>query len=192
MAEPSSLRGTIEFLSALGAFDVVFPFLLVFTLVYAVLERSKVLGESGDKEAKHNLNSMVAFVLAFFTIASAYMVEIITYLSQWVVLFVVIGVFFVFLIVSLNPNADSANILNSTTAKVIVTIVALVIMLILFLTAVLKDSDIQGVANFFDWFAGLFSEQTLMTLGFLAFILFFVLIVTKGGGGVSKEKKSSN
>ena len=186
MAEPSSLRGTIEFLTALGAFDVVFPFLLVFTLVYAVLERSKILGEA-SKEAKHNLNSMVAFVLAFFTIASAYMVQIITYLSQWVVLFVVIGVFFVLLIVSLNPNADSTSILNSKPAKIIGMIVSLVIMLILFLTAIFEGSDLKGVADFFDWFAGLFTEQTLITLGFLAFILFFIMIVTKGGGS-NKEK----
>ncbi|HOI18533.1 MAG TPA: hypothetical protein PLX15_01575 [Candidatus Woesearchaeota archaeon] len=189
MTQTSSLRGTIEFLTALGAFDVVFPFLLVFTLVYAVLERSKVLGEANN-ESKHNLNSMVAFVLAFFTIASAYMVEIITYLSQWVVLFVVIGVFFVFLIVTFNPGADSKNILNSTPAKIIGAILSIVIMLILFLTAVLKDSDLQGVANFFDWFAGLFSEQTLMTLGFLAFILFFIMIVTKGGGGGKRTSGS--
>jgi hypothetical protein len=46
-----------------GLTDVLLPFLLVFTIVFAVLEKVKILGEG-----KKNFNVIVALVLAFATI----------------------------------------------------------------------------------------------------------------------------
>jgi hypothetical protein len=48
-----------ESLEAWGLTDVMLPFLLVFTLVFAVLEKIKILGEE-----KRNLNVVVALVMA--------------------------------------------------------------------------------------------------------------------------------
>ena len=36
--------GAIAFMDKLGVYDVVLPFLLVFTLIYAFLEKTKVFG----------------------------------------------------------------------------------------------------------------------------------------------------
>jgi hypothetical protein len=58
-----------QFLVRLGVLDVVLPFILVFTLVLALLERTRVLGTEKGKP-KRRLNAMVAFVLAFFSIVS--------------------------------------------------------------------------------------------------------------------------
>ncbi len=45
MAE-TVFRSAISFLNDIGLYDVVLPFLLVFTLVFAILEKTKLLGMS--------------------------------------------------------------------------------------------------------------------------------------------------
>ncbi len=58
MANNLFLEGFFESLEAWGLTDVMLPFLLVFTIVFAVLEKVKILGED-----KKNLNVVVALVL---------------------------------------------------------------------------------------------------------------------------------
>ncbi|MBM3199831.1 hypothetical protein FJZ53_02750, partial [Candidatus Woesearchaeota archaeon] len=69
---PSPLGGAIEFLKEFGFFDVVLPFLLVFTIVFAVLEKTKIFG--GGKESKKNINAMIAFVFALFFVSATNLV----------------------------------------------------------------------------------------------------------------------
>ena len=83
MATP--FREILDFFDNIGVFDVVLPFLLVFTIVFALLERTKVFGVEeieGKKYTKKNLNSVAAFVIAFLVIASSRLVEIITAVSS--------------------------------------------------------------------------------------------------------------
>jgi hypothetical protein len=78
--EGSVFRNALDFFVQLGIYDVVLPFLLVFTLVFAFLEKSKIYGteQIGDKEfSRKNLNAMTAFVIAFLVIASSQLVAVI-------------------------------------------------------------------------------------------------------------------
>lgn len=50
-------------LENLGLLDVLLPFLLIFTITFAVLQKSKILGEKS-----HRFNSLVSFVLAMSAI----------------------------------------------------------------------------------------------------------------------------
>jgi hypothetical protein len=76
---------SINFLVKLGVYDIILPFLLVFVLVFALLEKTKVLGTdtlkdgSGEKAeyTKKSLNAMVAFVTGFFVVASTQLVSVI-------------------------------------------------------------------------------------------------------------------
>ncbi len=70
----STLGNAIAFLQDFGLFDVILPFLLVFTIVFAVLEKTKIFGVEKDQTRK-NLNSMVAFSIAFFVTASVKIVS---------------------------------------------------------------------------------------------------------------------
>ena len=66
MATP--FREVIDFFDTIGVFDVVLPFLLVFTIVFALLERTKVFGVEtidGKHYTKKNLNSVAAFVIPY-------------------------------------------------------------------------------------------------------------------------------
>lgn len=76
---------SINFLVKLGVYDIILPFLLVFVLVFALLEKTKILGTdtlkdtSGEKAeyTKKSLNAMVAFVTGFFVVASTQLVAVI-------------------------------------------------------------------------------------------------------------------
>jgi lysylphosphatidylglycerol synthetase-like protein (DUF2156 family) len=94
---PTVLGGVIDFFAKLGIFDVVLPFLLVFTMMFAVLERTMVLGtemRNKEKVPRKNLNAMVAFVVAFLVVASTRLVEAVTSVSGNVIILVLLGVFF--------------------------------------------------------------------------------------------------
>ena len=101
MVEGSGFRGVIDFLGDLGVYDIILPFLLVFTIVFAILEKTKVLGmeKVGDKTiTKKNLNSMVAFVVAFLVIASTQLVAVINEVMANVVLLLILAVCFMLLV----------------------------------------------------------------------------------------------
>ncbi len=97
MAETSMFRGVLNFFVDLGIYDVILPFLLVFGMVFAILDKTRVFGieKVGEKEfTKKNINAIVAFVVAFFVVASAQLVEVITTVSsQFVILLLLIVLF---------------------------------------------------------------------------------------------------
>jgi len=75
----SILTDALVFLESFGFFDVVLPFLLVFTLVFAILEKTKILGVNDDtaKTAKKNINAMVAFAIGLFVVLATQVVQVI-------------------------------------------------------------------------------------------------------------------
>ncbi len=80
-------------LERIGFTDVVLPFIIVFTVVYGVLQRSKVLGVTAEGNPKSNINAMVAFVLAFFTLILVRTLEAITWFTRFLVVLLVAFVF---------------------------------------------------------------------------------------------------
>jgi len=97
----SAFRGAIEFFDKVGIYDVVLPFLLVFTIIFAILERTKIFGTEkidGKDYTRKNLNSMTAFVIALLVVASAQIVSIINEGLAKVVLLLIISISFLMLI----------------------------------------------------------------------------------------------
>ncbi len=101
MVEEAGFRGVIEFFGRLGVYDVVLPFLLIFTIVFAILEKTKVLGTEkvGEKEiTKKNLNSMVAFVVALLVVASTRLVAVVNEVMANIVLLLILAISFLLLV----------------------------------------------------------------------------------------------
>jgi hypothetical protein len=101
MVEETGFSGIVNFLGKIGVYEVILPFLLVFTIVFAILEKTKVLGieKVGDKEfTKKNLNSMVALSVALLVVASAQLVAQINEIMANAVLLIVLGLSFLLLI----------------------------------------------------------------------------------------------
>ena len=97
----STFREILVFFDKIGVYDVILPFLLVFTLVFAILEKTKVFGMEdvgGKKMTRKNINAMVAFSISFFVIASSELVEIITTVSSWMVILLMLSVLFLILV----------------------------------------------------------------------------------------------
>ncbi len=97
----SPLGKAIEFFRDFGLFDVILPFLLVFTIVFAILEKTRILGTVKTKEGEvpnKNLNSMVAFVVGLLVVATANVVRTINESLPNVVLIIVISVSFLLMI----------------------------------------------------------------------------------------------
>ncbi|MBS3163303.1 hypothetical protein J4427_01300 [Candidatus Woesearchaeota archaeon] len=97
MVEPSPLANAIQFFQKFGLFDVVLPFLLVFTMVFAILEKTMILGKEGEKP-KRNLNSMVSFVIALLVVASNKIVTALQVALPNIVLLIVISISFLMVI----------------------------------------------------------------------------------------------
>ena len=101
MVEQSMFRGAITFMDEVGVYDVILPFLLVFTIVFAILEKTKILGVErieGQEITKKNINAIVAFSLAFLVIASTQLVSIINSVLANVVLLLILALCFLLLV----------------------------------------------------------------------------------------------
>jgi len=73
--------------------DLILPFLLVFAVVFAILEKSKILGEE-----KRQVNAIVSLVIALVTVTFASAVNIITSLIPFLAVSVVIILVFMVLL----------------------------------------------------------------------------------------------
>jgi len=180
MAEATGFRGVLEFFGELGIYDVVLPFLLVFTIVFAVLEKSKVLGgeKIGENEyTKKNLNSIVSFVTAFLVIASSRLVAIINETMANVVLLLLVSVCFLMLIGSFYHHEEKV-FLEGGWRTLFMVIMFLGVVLI-FLNAI-KLSDGRSVIQFlYDFIASSWTSNFAASVIFLVLIVLFILFVTK-------------
>lgn len=124
MAE-SAFVGAVTFLEQLGVFDIVLPFFLVFTLVFAYLEKTKVFGtetykspDDGDtyELPRKNLNSVIALTTAFFVVASAQLVRIISEIASSTVLILMLGFSFTLVVGAFSKETDDGFYLEGTWA----------------------------------------------------------------------------
>ncbi len=109
MADGSVFRSSIDFFGQIGIYDVVLPFLLVFTIVFAILEKTKIFGTEkgeGGEITKKNLNAMVAFVSAFFVVASSQLVAAINQTVGQTFLLLLLSILFLMLVGSFHTGKE--------------------------------------------------------------------------------------
>jgi hypothetical protein len=94
----SVLRGTIEFLEDFGLFDVVLPFLLIFVIIFAILEKTLILGKDSEGGPNKNINSIVALVVALLFVSANKAVNIISSALPNIALMIVIAVSFLMML----------------------------------------------------------------------------------------------
>ena len=101
VAEAFKLEGFFRSLESWGLTDVMLPFLLIFVIVYAILQKTKILGET-----KKNLNVVIAVVIGLLVVIPH-----------------VTGRF--------SPDADPVLIINDALPQVSIVLVAVIFLLIL-------------------------------------------------------------
>lgn len=105
----TSFGNAIGFMGELGVYDVVLPFLLIFTLVFAILEKTKIYGTEkvdGKDVTRKNLNGMTAFVMAFFVVASTRLVAVINEVLASTVLLLLMSICFLLLAGSFHSGKE--------------------------------------------------------------------------------------
>lgn len=85
-----ALKEVIQFLVDLGLIDVVLPFILVFVIVFGMLQSTKVLGEEKGKP-KRRQNLMVSFVFGFLAVLATSQLKVVNILLSYIVLLLIIG-----------------------------------------------------------------------------------------------------
>ncbi len=105
------LGAAVDFLETFGFFDVILPFLLVFTIVFGILEKTRVFG-TYDGKPKKNINSMVAFVIGFFVISAKQIVQAIQESLPIVALLLIAVVSFLVLVGSFASGEKEFNFLE--------------------------------------------------------------------------------
>ncbi|SRR3989344_1516566 len=172
MVEESAFRGMIGFLNEIGVYDIILPFLLVFTIVFAILEKTKIFGiEKVDKveTTKKNINAMVAFVIAFLVIASTRLVGIINEVMANIVLLLILAISFLILAGALFGDKEFSleNFPRWMTLFMIIMFVGIVV---IFLNA------LDWLEVIFDLFRNWRAEWAasiifmIITIGFIVFI----------------------
>src|SRR3989338_9074777 len=151
MAKESTFRGIISFFGDIGIYDVVLPFLLVFTIVFAILEKTRVLGVDkveGDSYPKKNINALVAFVTAFLVIASTRLVALINEAMANIVVLLLLSVMFLLLIGSFYREDEKVFLEGKW--RTFFTWIMFVGIVLIFLRAV-RTNDNQ---SWLEWFLG--------------------------------------
>jgi hypothetical protein len=169
----SNFREIIEFFARIGIYDVVLPFLLVFTIVFAILEKTRVFGVERTKDGeftKKNLNSMAAFVIAFLVIASSRLVAIINQTMANMVLLLILSVCFLILIGSFMQDKKEGVFLEGAYKHIFMAIMFIGIILIFLNSLGWLDTIMDYLINHYD--STLVGSIILMgiIIGFMYFV----------------------
>lgn len=188
----SAFGNAIEFMARLGVFDVVLPFLLVFTLMFAFLEKTKIFGTErylSEEDGKHyvisrkNLNGMASFVIAFFVIASTQLVALINEITSRIVLVILLIFTFTLTVGAMDKQEKDGFYLKGGWKKMFYVIVFIAIAVI-FLEALGWLQAIYG------WIGGIWTNEAGAAVLMVIIILIFMLYVMKSPDlGKKKSEK---
>ncbi|MEK6875008.1 MAG: hypothetical protein AABX52_04645 [Nanoarchaeota archaeon] len=192
MVRESVFGGIIDFFIKIGIYDVVLPFLLVFTIVFAILEKTRILGTvsvKGEKYPNKNLNSMTAFVISFLVIASAQLVEIITTVSSQVVILLMLSILFLLLIGSFYKEGEDVALQGGwRTAFVWIMFIGVVL---IFLNAIKFEGTRESWLEYgLDYLAKQWSSTAVASLILIIGIILFMRWITEEPAPKSEEKKA--
>ncbi|MEM4756043.1 MAG: hypothetical protein QW594_02830 [Candidatus Woesearchaeota archaeon] len=187
----STFRDTIIFFDKLGIYDVVLPFLLVFSVVYAILDKTRVFGteQVGDKKTpKRNINAMVAFVTAFFVVASTKLVAAISQAMANVVLVLLLIVMFLMLIGAFFKDGEAVY-LKEGAWRTTFMVVVLILIILIFLHAIPTDDGSNWLFVFWGWLQTYWDSTAIASIILLIVLIALLLYIT---GSNEKEHKKSD
>ncbi|MBS3162971.1 hypothetical protein J4467_03520 [Candidatus Woesearchaeota archaeon] len=168
MASSFSFIDAMESLEKIGFYEVALPFILIFTIVFAILQKVKIFGEKGK-----NFNAVIAVVLAFLVIRNQAIVEVLNQFLPKISLISVIIVVTLILFAILLNKEDAAFGGWLGGIGMIVLVIGLIIAFI--------GSGGGAVFGFQlpDWFDITMADRNLLIFVVL-FIIFFAYVTSDG------------
>lgn len=179
------LGGVLEFFKQLGVYDVLLPFILVFTIMFAILERTKLFGtETGPEKkefTKKNLNAMVAFVTAFLVVASSKLVETITKVSSEIIVLLLLVVFFLMLVGTFRSKTDieKGELLQESAWRTGFMIVMAFGIIFIFLDAITAADGRTWLEIFWDWLSQFYTNAAVAAIVLIIVVILFMYFIMR-------------
>jgi len=185
MAE-TVLGGVLEFFRELGVYDVILPFILVFTIMFAILERTKIFGVEKVKDepyTKKNLNAMVSFVIAFLVVASSKLVETITKVSSEIIVLLLLIVFFLMMVGTFKSyeEIEKGEIIGKEETAwryTFMTFIGLAIVFI-FLDAITTEAGDTWLNVFLEWLGQFYTNSAVAAIILIIVVIIFMIWITR-------------
>ncbi len=177
----SPLQAAIDFLQTFGFFDIILPFILVFTLVYAILEKTKILGKE-EEGGKKNVNALVAFVFGLFVVAATNIVNVLKDALPVITLLLIVILSFMLLVGSFHGDKEFSFFAENKGWRIFLTVVLLIGIILIFMNFIKTKSGDSWLEVFWDFATNDFnSGPVVSSVLFLAIIVFVVWFVGYGG-----------
>ena len=186
----STLSNALGFLKDFGFFDVILPFLLVFAVIFGILEKTKIFGTEkiGDAEyPKKNIDAIIAFVIALLVVAATKVVDAMQLALPKVALLVVVVLSFLLLIgIFMKPEGVYESLDGFW--KALLMVLMFIAVILIFLSAIPANDDESWLEYSYNyvidyWTGALFGSIILFIL-----VIWAVWWITKTGEGEKKEK----
>lgn len=181
----STLGGVVEFLTRFGLYDVVLPFLLVFTIVFAVLEKTRILGKDDKGNPKANLDAMVAFAMALMFIAATKLVQALNVALPFVVLMLIAFICIILLVAAFYKDGEFNFMEAYEGMKTPVLIVVIIGVFTAFIFALgWADPLMNWIKN--NWNS---TAAAAIFFGLLVIVLMYFIVKTPGEKKPTKSEK---
>lgn len=165
-----SFTDVIAGLEKAGFYEVALPFILIFTIVFAVLQKIKLFGAESKK-----FNAVFALVMAFLVVRTPVVVEIMNqFLPQVSLIALVIIVVLLLVGIVFKPEAEGFSGLFG----VLTAIVVLITLGIVFF----NSSDALGI-SLPDWLVDFATQDWRLILGIAIFMWFIAWITSDPAQG---------
>ncbi len=185
MASP--LQNAITFLRDFGLFDVVLPFLLVFSIIFAILEKTKILGTEGKEQTpKRSLNTMVAFVIGMLVVAANKIVTAINEALPNIVLIIIAFVAFLMMIGVFFKSEEFVLAEKYKGFTLGFVVVSLIILIIILLDSLKLDSKKSWLEWLMEYVVNNISGPIVTSIIFLIVAVAAVVYITRSNGGEKK------
>ena len=179
----SMLGNVIKFFETIGIYDVVLPFLLTFTIVFAILEKTQVLGKEKigtEWVPRKNVNALVAFVMGFLVIASARLVQIVTQVSSQIIVLLLLIVFFLTMVGTFyKQKEDNKEWVISENWQKFFMFFMFIGILFIFLAAIKTERGESWLDYGLGWLNQFWTSTAVASIILIVVICFIVYLITR-------------
>ncbi len=179
----SVLSDALGFLGDFGIFDVILPFLLVFAVVFGILEKTRILGEETIGKvtySRKNLNAIVAFVFGMLVVAATKIVGIINTALPQITLLVIVALSFLLMIgIFMKPDNTLYEKLNGKWLAFLMGVMFVAVIFI-FLGTIPANEKQSWLGFAFDYVVEFWSGTLVATIVLLIVVIWAIIFITKG------------
>ncbi len=151
----------------------VYPFFLIFFVLYAILDRTKIFGE-GNKQ----INALISFVIAFIFVSAVFPKEIVSNLILFLTIAIII-VFIVLLIWGFIMGGDSLKLFENAPIGLKITIGVLIVVAVLI--AVLWAAGVDAGGLLGKLFNSPWSESFWTNVLFIVLVAIALAVILRTG-----------